>query len=227
MTKACLCLTLLLLLEDPFPIFFPNFSKNDYILGRKSTEVCVGTRVQNYNSLKTKTTQSILHDPENIKQHLRRGNLQCYQYKHCTDRWLTQIDPCTLGWTRYTDGELAPLLFNGQQFPDEPMKPAKPKASLKQNPVSIEETPPPPPPQLPSQQRQTSHPQQFSALLQCIFTLHISTVDVTVIRRDLVLTIFRNQFSLYKSFSSYFRILIFILVDRAACWEHLGIICFW
>ena len=37
----------------------------------------------------------------------------------------------------------------------------------------------------------------------------------------------RNQFSLYKSFSSYFRILIFILVDRAVCSEHLRIIYFW
>ena len=50
--------------------------------------------------------------------------------------------------------------------------------------------------------------------------------SVTVIRRDLVLTIFRNQFSLYKSFISYFRILIFILVDWNVCWKHLGIICF-
>ena len=43
------------------------------------------------------------------------------------------------------------------------------------------------------------------------------TVDVAVIRRDLVLTIFRNQFSLYKLFNSYFRILIFTLVDGAVC----------
>ena len=60
------------------------------------------------NSLKTKTTQSILPDPESAKQHMRGGNLQYYQYKHSTDRWLTQIDPCTSGWTRSTDGELVP-----------------------------------------------------------------------------------------------------------------------
>ena len=36
----------------------------------------------------------------------------------------------------------------------------------------------------------------------------------------------RLSFSLYKSFSNYFQILIFILVDRNVCWEHLGIICF-
>ena len=52
-------------------------------------------------------------------------------------------------------------------------------------------------------------------------------MDVAVIRLDLVLTVFRNQFSLYKSFSSYFQILIFTLVDTPVYWEHLGIICFW
>ena len=52
---------------------------------RKSTEEYVETRLRNYDSLKAKRTQSILPDPENAKQHLQ-GNLQCYQYKHCTDR---------------------------------------------------------------------------------------------------------------------------------------------
>ena len=46
-----------------------------------------------------------------------------------------------------------------------------------------------------------------------------------LIRRDLVLTTFRHQFSLYKLFSSYFRVLAFILVGRADCLEHLGVIC--
>ena len=45
---------------------------------------------------------------------------------------------------------------------------------------------------------------------------------------NLVLTILRTQFSSYKSFISYFRILMFILVDSwQICWEHLGIICLW
>ena len=45
-------------------------------------------------------------------------------------------------------------------------------------------------------------------------------------RHVLVLTIFRNQFSLYKSYSSYFRILIFILADRVECWGYLPISTF-
>ena len=47
-----------------------------------------------------------------------------------------------------------------------------------------------------------------------------------VTRRDLVLTIFSNQFSLFKSFSNYFQILIFIPVERSNCWDHLDVICF-
>ena len=39
-----------------------------------------------------------------------------------------------------TDGELVPLWFNGKQFADEHMKPAKWQALLRQNPVCNEET---------------------------------------------------------------------------------------
>ena len=91
----------------------------------------------------------------------RRENLECYQYKHCTDRWLTQIDLCTSGWTRNIDGELVPLWYNGQQFPDELLKPVKSKVSMIQNPVCNEETPPPPPPPPPK----ASRLQRFSALV--------------------------------------------------------------
>ena len=47
-----------------------------------------------------------------------------------------------------------------------------------------------------------------------------------VIRRDLVLAIFRNEFSLFRSFNNYFWKLIFIPVERANCWELLGEHCF-
>ena len=73
---------------------FSNFLKNDFILGGKNTEGQTEARVRKYDSLETKTTQSILPDSESAKQHLWSVNLQCYQYKHCMDRWLTQIDPC-------------------------------------------------------------------------------------------------------------------------------------
>ena len=73
------------------------------------------------------------------------------------DRSLTQIDACTPGWTRNPDGELLPLRFIGQQFPDELMKPAKRKASVTQNSVCNKKASPAPPPQSP-------RPHRFSAL---------------------------------------------------------------
>ena len=51
---------------------------------RKNTEEYVKTQVRNYDSLKGKTNQSILSDPESAKQPLRRRKLKCYQYKHCS-----------------------------------------------------------------------------------------------------------------------------------------------
>ena len=96
----------------------------------KNNEEYVETQVRNYDDLHTKLTQPILPDPASTKQHIRRGNLQCYLYKHCKDRWLTQIDPCTSGWTKNTNGKLLLLWFNGEQFPDELMKPAKRKAPM-------------------------------------------------------------------------------------------------
>ena len=85
---------------------------------------------------------------------------QCYQYKHGTNRWLTHTDPCTSGLTRNTGSELS--WFNGQQFPDGLMKPAKRKAPMAQIPVFKEETTSPPP--LPAPPPQASPQQRFSAL---------------------------------------------------------------
>ena len=64
------------------------------------------------------------------------------------------------------DSELLPLRFNGQQFPDELMKPAKRKAPMMQNLVCNKETPVPPAPAAPAAAAppQASHPQRFSAL---------------------------------------------------------------
>ena len=52
-------------------------------------------------------------------------------------------------WTRNIDDVLLSLWFNGPEFPDKLMKPAKTKTQMMSNPVSKEETsslPPPPPP---------------------------------------------------------------------------------
>ena len=74
---------------------------------------------------------------------------------------LSQIDPCTSGWTRNTGGEL--LRFNGQQFLGEIMKPATQKTPKRQNPICNKQTPPLPLP-LPAPSSQALRPQRFSAL---------------------------------------------------------------
>lgn len=66
-------------------------------------------------------------------------------------------------WTRNIDDVLLSLWFNGPEFPDKLMKPAKTKTQMMSNPVSKEETSSlPPPPPLPPPQ--ASRPQGFSAL---------------------------------------------------------------
>lgn len=51
---------------------------------------------------------------------------------------LRKLNPCTSGWTRNTGGEL--LWFNGQQFPDELMKPTNRKTPKRQNTICNKQT---------------------------------------------------------------------------------------
>ena len=53
-----------------------------FIYNARKNEEYVDTRIRNYNSLKIKTTQSILPDPKNIKQHIKRANMQCFYWKN-------------------------------------------------------------------------------------------------------------------------------------------------
>ena len=110
------------------------------------------TRVSIYDRLKTKTTQTVLPDPLSIKQHIRRANLQYYQYIHCFNNWIGQIDPCLSGWTRDTSGTLSPLWFEGKQFPEE---------LTKANPAAL----PLPAEQSPAKQPPKTKPKRFSALV--------------------------------------------------------------
>ena len=119
-----------------------NFSKNNFIL----------------QWIKNEDNSVNLPDPESEKQHIKGGNLQCYQYNCCTNCWVTQNNPDTSGWTRNIQSELVALWFNEQQLPGELMKPANRKALVMQNPVCNKETTPPPTPQ-------ALRPQQFSAIV--------------------------------------------------------------
>ena len=103
-----------------------NFSKNDFIL----------------QWVKNEDNSVNLPDPESEKQHIKRGNLQCYQYNCCMNCWLTQNNPDTTGWSRNIQSELVALWFNEQQLPGELMNPANRMALVMQNPVCNKETTP-------------------------------------------------------------------------------------
>ena len=124
--------------------------------GGEINEEYVDTRVNGYDRLKTKTTQNILPDPDSVVQHIKRANLQCYQYKHCTENWLTLIDPCSSGWTREESGELVPLWFNGKQFPNELEKTNAQQPNNEQSSSTQQQERPP---------QADSRPKRFSALV--------------------------------------------------------------
>ena len=46
------------------------------------------------------------------------------------------------------------------------------------------------------------------------------TTEILKVNAPHILVIFRKQFSLFRSLNNYFRILIFIPVERANCWKH-------
>ena len=49
-----------------------------YVYRGKTNEELVETRMRQYNTMKTKTTQTILPDPHSLKEHIKRANLQAY-----------------------------------------------------------------------------------------------------------------------------------------------------
>ena len=51
-----------------------------FIYGRKTNEESVEMRIIQYNTMKTKTTQTILPDPHNLKGHMKRANLAKVYY---------------------------------------------------------------------------------------------------------------------------------------------------
>ena len=48
----------------------------------------------------TKTTQTILPDPDNLKEHIKRANLQAYYWRQYLEHNITKVDSCRTGWLR-------------------------------------------------------------------------------------------------------------------------------
>ena len=45
-------------------------------------QALVETRMRQYNTMKTKTTQTILPDPHSFNEHIKSANLQAYYWRH-------------------------------------------------------------------------------------------------------------------------------------------------
>ena len=44
--------------------------------------------------------QTTLPDPHNLKEHIKRANLQAYYWPHYLEHNITKVDPCRAGWLR-------------------------------------------------------------------------------------------------------------------------------
>ena len=53
-----------------------------YVYGGKINEELVKTRMRQYNTMKTKTTQTILPEPHSLKEHIKGANLQAFYWRH-------------------------------------------------------------------------------------------------------------------------------------------------
>ena len=65
----------------------------------------------------TKTTQTILPDPDSLKEHIKRANLQTYYWRHYLEHNITKVDSCRTGWLRDETNQLKPFQYKCRQLP--------------------------------------------------------------------------------------------------------------
>ena len=72
-----------------------------------------------YETMKAKTTQSILPDSHSLKEHVKRANLQACYWRHYLEHNLTKVDHCRAGWLRETNeiNGLKPFWYECRQLP--------------------------------------------------------------------------------------------------------------
>ena len=61
--------------------------------------------------MKTKTTQTILPDPQSLKEHIKRANLQAYYWRYYLEHDITKLDPSRAGWLRDETNGLTPFWY--------------------------------------------------------------------------------------------------------------------
>ena len=82
-----------------------------------SNESYVDTRVRLYKILKTKSSVTILADPDSMCQEIRRCHLQSFVWLNCIHGVIAELDPENYGWcVRGGDEQLQPVWFTGYQL---------------------------------------------------------------------------------------------------------------
>ena len=82
--------------------------------------------------MKTKTTQTILPDPHNLKGHMKRANLaKVYYWWHYLEYNIAQVDPCIAGWLRDKTNGLKPVWYECNQQPISTKRKRKSQAKVK------------------------------------------------------------------------------------------------
>ena len=71
---------------------------------------------QCYNTMKAKTTQTILPDTHNLNKHIKRANLQAYYWWHYLEHNKAKVDPCRAGWLRDETNGLKPFWYECRQL---------------------------------------------------------------------------------------------------------------
>ena len=93
-----------------------NFTQK-YAYRGKINEELVETRMRQYNMMNTKTTQNILPDSHDLKENIKRANLQSYYWRHYLEHNITKVDLCRAGWLIDEMNGLKPLWYECSQLP--------------------------------------------------------------------------------------------------------------
>ena len=80
----------------------------------------------------TKTTQTILPDPDSLKEHIKRANLQAYYWRHYLEHNITKVDSCRTGWLRDETNQLKPFQYKCRQLPTSMKGKRKPQTKRKE-----------------------------------------------------------------------------------------------
>ena len=73
--------------------------------------------MRQYNTMKTKTTQTILQDTQSLKEHIKKATLKRSYWRHYLKHNMKKVDPSIAGWLRDETNRLKPFCYECSQLP--------------------------------------------------------------------------------------------------------------